>query len=207
MKMENYNNAKHNIQVGDLLLCSGNSLISRLIRDATQSEYSHVGIILRLPVTDQWLVLESVESIGVRCVTLKQGYMVNYQDSGAGYNGKIIIARHQQMAEKFKYIESLYQRAFELVGDKYSRSDIFQIASRIALNKVGIHEDGLIKDNNRYICSEYVYACLKAINICLPYNPLGFISPADIANDPEVHQVCQLTQDPVRSGSEQYSAS
>lgn len=167
-------------------------MVSGLIREATGSIFSHVGLILQLPITRQWLVLESVESIGVRCVTLLEGYVKNYQDSGRGYDGKMLIARHQEMQHKKEMFEKLYRCAFELTGDKYSRADIFRIASRIALNRMGIHENGLIKDNNRYICSEYVYACLKSIDIHLPYNPLGFIAPADIARHPGISVIAHL---------------
>lgn len=192
-----YDLVKENIQVGDLIFCSGEGLISGLIKEATDSQFSHVGILLQLPVTDQWLVLESVEDVGVRCVTLLQGYVKNYGDTGRGYAGRILIARHSEMQSRFKYIESLYSKAFDLVGDKYSREDIFKISTRIALNKIGIHEDGLVKDNERYICSEYVYACLKAVGIALPYNPLGFIAPADIARDPAILPVAHLQVDSV----------
>ena len=184
--------AKELVQNGDLILCSGDGLVSGLIKDATKSCFSHVGMILCMPVTGQWLVVESVESIGVRCVTLLDGYVNNYQDTQKGYPGKVLIARHSEMASNFKYIESLYARAFQLMGDKYSREDIFKIASRITLNKIGIHKSGDIADNNRYICSEYVYACFKAVKIDMPFDSRGFIAPSDIARLPEVKPVCQL---------------
>jgi hypothetical protein len=198
-----YSSIQSEIQNGDLLLCSGNGLISELIQKATGSIFSHVGLILSLPVTHQWLVVECIESLGVRCVTLLEGYLKNYQDSGKGYDGRIMIARHTEFEKNFAYIESLYERAFSLMGDKYSREDVFHIASRIALNKIGIHENGLIKENNRYICSEYVYACFKAMKINLPYNPLGFIAPADIAQNRHVKPVCQLTLNPVQQAEKE----
>ncbi len=90
-------------------------------------------------------------------------------------------------------MEKLYHKAFSLTGELYSKEDIFKIGTRIALSKIGIHENGdVMPPNNHYICSEYVYACFKAININLPYDPLGFIAPSDIANLPEVDVVCQL---------------
>lgn len=188
----NFIDAEKIIRSGDIILCSGNSRISCFIRDATNSIFSHVGLLLKMPVTGQWLVLESVESLGVRCVTLLYGYVRNYQDTKKGYDGKVLIARHQDFHEKDHYIKSLYKKAFELTGDKYSTEDIFKIAARIALNKIGIHESGLIKENDHYICSEYLYACFKAADIHLPYNELGFISPADIAGHEKIHPVCQL---------------
>jgi hypothetical protein len=188
----NFSHASKELCSGDLLFCSGNGLISDLIKKATSSAFSHVALILKLPITGQWLVLESVESIGVRCVTLLEGYLQNYQDSGRAYDGRMLVARHQDMQHKVAHLEHLYRRAFELTGDKYSHADIFKIGARIALNKIGIHESGEVEADNRYICSEYVYSCLKAVDINLHFDPLGFIAPADIAADPKIKPLLAL---------------
>lgn len=187
-----YVNALNQIREGDLLLCSGNSQISLAIKQTTHSVFSHVGVILQLPVTKQFIVLESVESIGVRCVTLAEGYITNYMGNGTGYDGKILIARHSAFAHVGSDLPAIYQRAFSLLGDQYNEKDIFQIAARFALGKLGIDEQGNLTGNNSYICSEYAYACYKAIGITLPLNPLGFIAPSDIANAAEVNAVLQL---------------
>ncbi|MDF1760195.1 MAG: YiiX/YebB-like N1pC/P60 family cysteine hydrolase [Coxiellaceae bacterium] len=188
-----YKTASQQIKSGDLLLCSGNGLVSDIIKKATNSAFSHVALILELNKTGQWLVLESVESFGVRCVTLDQGYLQNYRDTNKGYDGKMVIARHSDMADKFQSLARLYERAFALTGDLYSKQDIFKIASRIAMAKIGIHENGnIMPHDNHYICSEYVYACYKSIGINLPYDPLGFIAPADIATLDAVQPICQL---------------
>lgn len=189
---EPYEVAQTKFQIGDLLLCSGTSVISQLIKETTNSIFSHVGLILQLPTTLQWLVLESVESIGVRCVTLEEGYITNYMGNGRGYNGKILIARHQAMRDKFHHIAALYQIAFSLLGDQYNEQDIFHIGTRYALGKVGIDEEGKLKGGSSYICSEYVYACYKAIGINLLFNHLGFIAPADIANAIDVQPVVHI---------------
>lgn len=187
-----FRSAVADIRNGDLLLCSGNSFISQAIKQTTKSVFSHVALILFLPVTEQYLVLESVESIGVRCVTLNEGYLTNYMDSGKGYPGRVLVARHAQMAAKAHLFAKLYDKAFSLLGDRYNEEDIFRIAVRYSLAEAGIDEQGELQGANSYICSEYVYVCLKAIGIDLPFNALGFIAPADIANAPEVSAVLQL---------------
>ncbi|MDF1796668.1 MAG: YiiX/YebB-like N1pC/P60 family cysteine hydrolase [Coxiellaceae bacterium] len=193
LKPTHYKAASQEIKSGDLLLCSGNGLVSDIIKKATDSAFSHVALILELNKTGQWLVLESVESFGVRCVTLDQGYLKNYRDTNKGYDGKMIVARHSDMAGKTQALAQLYEKAFALTGDLYSKQDIFKIASRITMSKIGIHENGdIIPHDNHYICSEYVYACYKNIGIDLPYDPLGFIAPADIAKLDAVKPVCQL---------------
>ena len=187
-----FTKAKHQLHSADIMLCQGTGAISQIICSQTNSPFSHVALILQLPITGQWLVLESVESYGVRCVTLEEGYLTNYMGSHRGYDGKILIARHEQAQQQHHFIQDLYQKAFALVGNCYSREDIFKIAARIGANKLGIHESGEIFDGEHYICSEFVYACFKAMNIHLPFDPLGFIAPADIAKAKEVKPILAL---------------
>ena len=82
--MMNYSEIRPLLCSGDLLLCSGTSWFSRLIQAATGSEWSHVGLILRMERLDRVMLLESVESIGVRAVPLSC-YFENYRQSGAAY--------------------------------------------------------------------------------------------------------------------------
>ncbi len=180
------------LQTGDILLCSGNGILSDIIKKATNSPFSHVALILKLPITGQWLVLESIESKGVRCVPLEQDYLTNYCGTHKPYDGKILIARIQEMQSKRDIISKLYQTAFSLLGDEYNQEDILQIGARIFNHDLGIKEDGTLLPHQRYICSEYVYTCLHAIGIQIPFDPAGFIAPADIARYAGIHAVTQL---------------
>ena len=183
---------RQQLQSGDILLCSGEGLTSRLIREATGSIFSHVGLILKLAISDQWLVLESVETKGVRCVSLAEGYLSNYNGNGAPYPGQLFIARHRCVKAKAEYLPIMYQRAFSLLGDHYNEKAIFEIAARIGMKKIGIHPNGDLQPGHRYICSEFVYACFQSLNIKLAFDPAGFIAPADLANDPEVEPLFHL---------------
>ena len=184
--------AQGQLKTGDIMLCSGNGTMSNIIKTGTNSVFSHVALLLPLPITGQWLVLESVESKGVRCVTLPHSYLHDYCGTGQAYDGKILVARHQDMADQQDNWSQLYRQAFALIGSEYSEQDILRIAKRLASQIIGIDIHGQIKPGERYICSEYVYTCLKAINICLPFDPLGFIAPADIANAEKIKAVCRL---------------
>jgi hypothetical protein len=88
-----YSQIRSKIRSGDLLLCSGSSIFSKLIQNTTNSPWSHVAFVLRMQAIDRILVLESVESIGVRAVILSS-YIQNYNGTDRGYPGKILIARH-----------------------------------------------------------------------------------------------------------------
>src|SRR6476620_5081664 len=82
------------IRSGDLLLCQGSSPMSQMIRAATGSPFSHVGILWRVAALDRILVLESVESIGVRAIRVSH-YVDDYNHTGQPYPGSIYFARHR----------------------------------------------------------------------------------------------------------------
>jgi len=175
---------------GGLLFCRGRGMMSRLIQQATCSEVSHVAMLVEMPVTDQWLVIESVESIGVRCVTLEEGYLSNYNGSGAAYPGELMVARHSFVQQACHYMPELFRKAFSLLGSHYDHHAILQIAARICMQDAGIHPNGTLKPDHDYICSELVYALFQTLKIQLPLDVRGFISPANIAQDASVEAVC-----------------
>ena len=82
--LKKYIELRESIRSGDILLCSGNSAISNMIKKATGSSWSHVAFILRLDYIDRILVLECVESIGVRAIPLRN-YVCDYNGSGRAF--------------------------------------------------------------------------------------------------------------------------
>lgn len=180
-----YASVRSAIRSGDILLCSGNSPFSRMIQQATQSVWSHVGFIIQLDIIDRIMVLESVESIGVRTVPLSQ-YALNYQGTHKSYPGRVLIARHAQFQPD--QITQLSRHAVDLLGTPYHTGEIIQIAARIGGH--ALHMKPPAMDNTpikkAYICSEYAAECYRSVGIIIPGNPAGFIAPADFANDPQV---------------------
>src|SRR5699024_1131005 len=63
-----YAKARKELQNGDVLICSGSGVFSSMIQQATDSVWSHVAFILRLDEIDRIMLLESVESVGVRTI-------------------------------------------------------------------------------------------------------------------------------------------
>jgi hypothetical protein len=148
-------------------------------KKATQSPWSHVAFILRLDIIDRIIVLESIEGIGVRAIALRN-YIGNFNGTGKGYQGKLLIARHQHMAKD--RLVNLSKTAVDLLGFPYDTQEIFRILSRISLNRVGISPHSRDSLSGReFICSEYVFACFQSIGIDIPYDAKGFIAPADFA--------------------------
>lgn len=185
-----YEKIRNDIQSGDILLCSGESFFSNMIKQATQSVWSHVAFILRLDVIDRIMVLESVESIGVRAVPLSS-YVNDYNGSGKGYPGKLLIARHQELNQQ--NIVKLSKVAVDLLGYPYNKQEILRIAQRIGAYSLGLQAQSIDTPTGReFICSEYAHICFKSIGVTIDFNPLGFIAPADFARCHKVHALHYL---------------
>lgn len=191
LSTSSYNTIRSHICSGDILLCSGNAVFSKLIQEATQSVWSHVGFILRLDIIDRIFVLESVESIGVRAIPLSN-YVCDYNGTGSGYEGRLMLARHQEV--KQDNIPKLSRTAVDLLGFPYGKNEIASIAARIGMMSVGVPNPGAAHcDNERtFICSEYAHVCFESIGVTIPYNPQGFITPADFARDPKVKAISYI---------------
>jgi len=182
--IHSYDEFRAQIRSGDILLCSGSSIFSNMIQKATQSLWSHVGFILRLDVIDRIMVLESVESIGVRTVPLRT-YINDYNGTERGYPGQILLARHQDF--NHERMKNLSKFAVDLLGHPYDTNEILRIAARLSMNTVGLRPAAHDPTPTReFICSEYAYVCFESIGVNIEWNTLGFISPADFANSKKV---------------------
>lgn len=185
-----YTTARPEIRSGDILLCSGSSLFSTLIQKTTESIWSHVAFVIRLDAINRIMILESVESIGVRTVPLSS-YVRNYNATGKGYPGKLLIARHSQF--KAANIGNMSQTAVDLLGYPYNNKDILRIAARIGMKSFGFEaDDPMIQPEHAFICSEYAYDCYRSVGISIEYDSAGFVAPADFAKTPEIHAVFSL---------------
>lgn len=179
-----YDELRRHIRSGDILLCQGKSPLSGIIQKATGSLWSHVAFILRIDAIDRIMVLESVESIGVRAVALSS-YVSDYNGSGRGYEGRILLARHADVRQE--NMINLSKAAVDLLGYPYDTQEVLRIAARISLNTMGFNQNEKPASPQReYICSEYASICFQSIGVKIDYNSLGFIAPEDFARCPKV---------------------
>jgi hypothetical protein len=189
-----YATARGQIRSGDILLCSGSSVFSSLIQKATDSVWSHVAFVMRLDAIGRIMVLESVESIGVRTVPLSS-YVQNYNATNKGYPGKLLIARHSEF--NAANIPDMSQTAVDLFGYPYDTQEIIKIAARIGMKLFGFNQDNpLIQSQNAFICSEYAYKCYRSVGVSIDYDPSGFVAPADFAKTPEINPLFSLETTP-----------
>lgn len=184
-----YYRARSEIRSGDILMCSGKSLFSRLIKRATGSKWSHVAFILRLDTIGRIMVMESVESIGVRTVPLSC-YLSNYNGSGKPYDGEMIIARHHDFDQR--KVHDLSRHAVDVLGHNYNKIEIARISMRILTKMFKKSCKIPSKNTSEYICSEYVYECYKSIGLTLPTS-CGYVAPADFANADNIRPVFKLS--------------
>lgn len=190
MESVRYQDIRKQIVNGDLLFCSGNGPMSELIKKITNSVYSHVAIVMWMH--DRLMVLESVETIGVRMVPLSS-YIINYSNTGKPYDGDVFIGRHQTLTQLLSNqdtakssLSSMMQRALDLMGKKYGTKDLAKIALRLT---VGF---GRRDHDDEYICSEYVADCLGMVGISFT-NVGGFVVPKHISEDPSVNIWCKIS--------------
>lgn len=187
-----YQAFRQEIRSGDLLLCSGSGLFSRMIQAATGSVWSHVGFVMRLDSIDRVMVLESLEPLGVRTVPLSK-YLYDYDSKGTPYPGGIAIARHaafEQIAQQEKQaaLRKLGQFAVDLFGYPYDSVEIARIAARIAASHLPFNgaDRRALKRDREFICSEYVWECYNALGIHVNYDEKGFVAPVDFAKEKDV---------------------
>ena len=182
LPIDSYTQRRSKLRSGDLLFASGNYPVSRAIRKMTGSAWSHVGIIFWLKSIKRVLLLESVESVGVRFAPLSK-YLSDYS-RGKPYKGMVILARCSNQAAK--NVDDLARCGVDELTRPYDKNEIAAIVARIALGK------GKPKRDREYICSELVHECFANAGKDFAYNPRGFISPEDIWRDAHVKLMSRI---------------
>ena len=178
------------IRDGDLLLCSATDPFSRLIAWSTKSSWTHVGLAWKWPQVDRVLALECVQHIGVHAVAMDR--FISQTSSGTRpYPGKIVLARHDGL-QRMSNINAVVDDAIDLMGCRFSPAEIVKIATRIVFGRFDRHMPQRLRSKDEFICSEYVDRCYRRVGVEIRWNGRGFISPADIANDSNVHAVARF---------------
>jgi Permuted papain-like amidase enzyme, YaeF/YiiX, C92 family len=192
LTLVNYADVRDQIQNGDLLLASGDYAFSKLIQRATASVWSHVAFVLRIEELDRVMVLESIEGRGVRVLPLSE-YVTNFEGTGVGYRGRVVLARHSQFASAAtpSALRSMSQAAVDRLSYPYSDEDIAEITLRIVAGSLGIQKDEMQR-GPADICSEYVERMYGLLGIKIPYDPRGFVAPSDFGRCAEIALLWEL---------------
>ncbi|MDQ0484277.1 YiiX/YebB-like N1pC/P60 family cysteine hydrolase [Guptibacillus hwajinpoensis] len=180
----NYQSVRGEIQTGDLLLCSGNYPVSKIIKKVSQSRFSHVALIFQW--VDRMMILESVESFGVRIVPLSH-YFTDYRNSDQPYKGSLFLARHSAVKNLGPIkMNAMLRRGADLTGQPYDIEEIVKILASVVIG------DLTSIPNDKYICSEFIQECYKKAGIFFQDDGRGFIYPKHISKDPSVQPLYEL---------------
>ena len=180
---------------GDILLCQGRDVFSKLIRWSTKSPWSHIAIAFRIDTLDEVLVIEAVERIGVRAVSLSD--FVSRNSAGVSpYPGKIFLTRHTELSSDSSDpgLRALARFSFNHLGCKFAGGEMIKIAARIAEARLfgSHHTPRMLIPENEFICSEFVAKAFQEAKLKVPWDGLGFIAPSDFANDPKLKPIAQV---------------
>jgi len=175
-----YSNARPNVRTGDLLLCSGRWLFSRLIESYTKSIFSHVGLFVWWH--ERLLVFESVEHSGVR-MSPASFYVSNYAFGGKAYNGDLYIGKVSP-----DLADAALDKMLGFGGDELCRPYGWKQLWAALLLLTPLSQ----KANQSYVCSEFVGALLAHAGLA-KFTPKGqVLSPEDIAADPRVRAFAKI---------------
>lgn len=196
MPKTTYSSARHELRTGDILLFHSTALGSRLVELGTHSLWSHAAFVWRLDDIDRVMLLESMDTVGVRMMPMSTR-INGCAAIPTPYHGSLLVLRHSAIPEtidKLK-IRAMTQFALDRVGYPYSFQELHQIMARIALGMAGEILTGRLESKNGFICSEYVARCLEEVGATIAPDKEGFIAPADIAADPNVIGLYSLQPD------------
>ena len=190
--LAHYKRIRSSLKSGDLLLCAGTHTFSHLIRQATNSCWSHVAFIMRMDSIERVMVLESVESQGVRTIPLRR-YLTDYVD-GKAYSGGVAIFRHGKFpdVEEAEILRHFGPVAVDMFGYPYDKDQILKLAGRIVWRKLGGSSNRSFDRDNEFICSEYVARCYDTVKIKIRQGKHGFVAPSDFVSDAAVQHVTTL---------------
>lgn len=192
LPLVDYQDIRGDIQNGDLLLASGSYEISKMIQMATGSPWSHVAFVLRFDVIQRVMVLESIEGVGVRTMPLSQ-YVTDFEGTGVGYNGRIVIARHKEFASRVtpEALAKATVAAVDRFGYHYDTQELARITARIMAAALGFPSQPHV-ENQQDICSEFVDRIAKMLGFETPFDRRGFIAPSDFAKAPKIDLLWEL---------------
>ncbi len=129
------------IKHGDILICSRNSLLSNIIRKATNSKYSHTAIAIEI-----WgrMYIVDMQRKGVELNTLEEWK--------SKWRYEYIIYRNINASQEYK---SIAKRAISIVGRKVKYdlfTFIFRIPWKLITKKYKFNGEDL--ETKRLICSQ-----------------------------------------------------
>lgn len=176
LPVTDYRQIRDQLASGDLIFCSGEYFFSKAIRQVTDSYWSHVGIVFSIGSINRVLLLESVETVGVRFAPLSK-YLADYH-AGRPYNGRVAIARLDGLAPG--QLKVVAKSGLDLLTQPWGWAIAFYILFRLVFNRLRRPQ------SRSFLCSELVSHCFGAAGVAFRAGRKRYVSPGDIWADPRV---------------------
>lgn len=169
-----------NLSTGDLVLFAGTRLQSKVIQSITQSQWSHIGMVLQLPDIPYPLLAESTANTNVAdlyCQKIRPGVqVVPLRDRLERYPGRAAI-RHLQGNRLSQQAHSkLIHRTAQLHGIEYEQ-DQQQLLLSAYDGPFGENE----ADLSSVFCSELIAELYQHIGLLCSETPSNEYTPADFS--------------------------
>ena len=177
-RVADFDAIRHQLQTGDILLFSGRSLISRLIRLFTRGRWSHIGIIVRDVASDDLFLWEATSNNTISDVEfghIPRGVqLVSLEEKLRSYNGIAAVRflegveRNAKMMKRFRWLFKRLRRA------PY-RNYLVEYLN------IGIR--GNRRAANCAFCSQLVAEAYMRMRLLRLERPSAFYTPNDFAKD------------------------
>lgn len=179
-----YESIRPSLKTGDIVLFSGKSKVSFMIKLATNSIWSHVGMALRLPQSEAVFLWESTTLSNLKDITTgkaKRGVqLVLLSERLRAYDGKVAIRPLLKGVDEPGYYDLMEFRE-EVRGRDYER-DKMELVKSAYDGPFGANEEDL----SSLFCSELVAEAYQRLGL-LQVPPKGLPSneytPRDFAKD------------------------
>jgi len=170
---------------GDVIMCTGNGPMSRMIRWLTRSRFSHAAVVLHWH--GRVLVAEATGSHGVRVWLLSACVRK--------YAGRVSLFRPTPEVRARLDLDALRASVMRHLGTGYRTMGLFQVGWHLIWSRKRALRDANRRPPKReFICSELVSACYREAGFDLvPEVPDGYTTPADIERSSALVRVGRLT--------------
>lgn len=180
-----YEDMRSDMRTGDILLFAGTGFISRAIQRITDSEWSHVGMVLNVEEFDFVCCFESTTLSNIPDLTtgakVRGVSLVPLSQRLASYDGRVAWRRLEGQLGRDQVQEALRMRS-KFTGTPYEGDQLELLKSALDNTALGQNQPDL----SSVFCSELVAETLKAMDVLGTNIFSNEYTPADFADPDEI---------------------
>lgn len=180
--MTKYNQLRNKLKTLDIVLFSGNGIISEGIKTATNSRWSHVGVVFNIKEIDMVCLLESTTLSTVNDALLGKGVsgvqIVPLSQRIKTYEGKVGI-RQLNNFTSLEYHRGVLNSFRKAHHTKKYEQDKMELIKAAYDGPFGLNEEDL----SSFFCSELVAELYQELGILDEIVPSNEYTPADFSGE------------------------